>query len=234
MLLPPRCLSCGDTVDQHGAVCPVCWSELRFITAPICRCCGVPLGSAAAGEPICEECVDQDRKFDRARAALRYEGIGRRLVLRFKHNDRIEVSATMARWMEQAGGAMLEGTELLVPVPMHRWRLVHRGYNQAAILARRIGQTNSIPCFPDLLRKRHATVSQQGLNAAQRKINITSDVFEVSKRHREAVEGRRIILIDDVLTTSATVSACAGVLIEAGAAAVDVLTLARVVREFEF
>jgi ComF family protein len=151
-------------------------------------------------------------------------------VLRFKHAERIEAASTFARWMAAAGNDLLAGADLLVPVPLHRWRLLRRGYNQSALLAAQLARLSGLPWSPSVLRRRRATASQQGLGAAARRANVTSTAFSVPQRRRAAVEGRRILLIDDVLTTGATLGACTRVLLAAGCARVDVLVLARVVK----
>ncbi len=165
------------------------------------------------------------------RTALRYEAAGRRLILRFKHAERIEGVATFAGWMAEAAADLLSEAEVLVPVPLHRWRLLRRGYNQAALLARAVARLAGRPCVPDLLERHRPTASQQRLSARARRENVTPAAFRVHRRHRGRIAGARILLVDDVFTTGATLDACAKVLQRAGAARVDALTLARVVRD---
>lgn len=152
------------------------------------------------------------------------------MIVRFKHAERTEAAATFASWMASAGEALLAEAELLVPVPVHRLRLLVRGYNQAALLAKHLARRSGVPWSPDVLVRRRATASQQGLSAAARRANVTARAFAVPARLRHRVAGRRIVLIDDVQTTGATLSACTRVLADAGAARVDVLVLARVVK----
>lgn len=168
--------------------------------------------------------------WDRGRAALAYDEASRGLVLRFKHAERIEGAATFARWMAAAGRELLDGAELIVPVPLHRWRLLRRGYNQSALLADHLGRLSGVPWSASILHRRRATASQQGLGAAARRANVTAAAFAVPERRRAAIAGRRVVLVDDVFTTGSTLSACARVLREAGCARVDVLVLARVVK----
>lgn len=167
----------------------------------------------------------------RIRSALRYEGVARQMILRFKHAARSEGVAVFADWMVEAGRELLTDCDLILPVPVHWRRLVARGFNQSALLARAIARRSGRPAAVDLLRKVRPTASQQGLSALARRENVTAAVFAVSGRYAPIVRDARVLLIDDVLTTGATLAACARVLERAGAARVDALTLARVVRD---
>lgn len=230
LLLPPRCLGCGHPVEEQGRLCAECWSALAFLGGRQCRVCGVPMPEVSAEAPLCGPCQDAPPAFERARAALQYEGSGRRLVLRFKHGDRLDGAGTYAGWMARVGAELLAGAELIVPVPLHRWRLVGRGYNQSAVLARALGRRSGKPVLVDALVKSRATQSQQLLGAAERRRNITADLFRLGGAAPDRVAGCRILLVDDVLTTGSTVDSCAKALLAAGATGVDVLTLARVVQ----
>jgi ComF family protein len=169
--------------------------------------------------------------YDRARAALRYDEASRGLILAFKHADRTDVTPTLGQWLARAGSELLAEADLVAPVPLHRWRLLRRGYNQAALLANVLARDTGAVLAPDLLQRVRATPSQQGLSGRARQDNVTAGAFRVHPWHRRRVEGRRVLLVDDVLTTGATVGACARVLRRAGALQIDVLTLARVVRD---
>lgn len=230
LLLPPRCLGCGAPVERQGGLCADCWAPLRFLQPPCCDRCAWPLQQGGPGAELCPVCVAKPPPWDRCRAALAYDEASRGLVLRFKHAERIEAAATFARWLAAAGRDLVADAELILPVPLHRWRLLRRGYNQSALLARHLARLCGVPWSPALLRRRRATPSQQGLGAAARRANITAEVFAVPARRRPALVGRRVLLVDDVLTTGATLGACSRVLRAAGCARVDVLVLARVVK----
>ena len=162
---------------------------------------------------------------------LRYDDASRDFILAFKHGDRTELAATFGRWMARTGTAMLNGSDIVVPVPLHRRRLFQRRYNQAALLAHAITAAagHGVPVLPDGLKRRRNDPSQSGKSATARRANVRS-AFEVSGRSRRRLQGKRILIVDDVYTTGATVEACARVLLTAGAAEVSALTLGRVVR----
>lgn len=229
LLLPPRCLACGVEISAADGLCPACWSELSLLAPPWCRCCGFPLPHAFADAPLCGTCAEQPPGFDRARAALRYDARSSRIILGFKRGGRLDGVPVFARWMAQAGEELLADADLILPVPLHRWRLLTRGFNQSAVLAQRIARLTGRPWAPALLERHQSTVSQQGLGARQRVTNITAAAFRVPRPER--IDGAKVLLIDDVLTTGATITACAAVLRRAGATRVDALALARVVRD---
>ena len=229
VLLPPRCLACGVEIGGANGLCPPCWGGLHLLAPPWCRCCGFPLPHALADAPLCARCAATPPVFDRARAALRYDAHSSRVVLGFKRGGRLEGVPLFARWMAQAGEELLAEADLILPVPLHRWRLLQRGFNQSAVLAQRIARLTGRPWAPGVLERHRATGSQQGLKAQERLENITAAAFRV--RRPERVAGARVVLIDDVLTTGATLSACAAVLRRAGATGVDAVALARVAKD---
>jgi ComF family protein len=231
LVLPPRCLGCGSAVEAPGRLCAACWRTLTFLGPPQCRHCGYPLPHALPAEPLCGACAADPPGYHRARAALRYDDGSRGLILAFKHADRTDTAPAFGRWLARAGAELLADADLIAPVPLHRWRLLKRGYNQAAVLARALARESALPLVPDLLQRRRATPSQQGLSAQARLANVTPASFRPHPWQRRRLAGRRVLLVDDVMTTGATVGACAEVLLAAGAAQVDVLTLARVVRD---
>ncbi|MGE0718067.1 MAG: ComF family protein [Alphaproteobacteria bacterium] len=228
-LLPPRCLACGAVVGEVGALCPECWARIGFIAAPCCARCGLPFSFDPGAAAECGDCTRRPPAFDRARAVFRYDDASRPLILGFKHGDRTHAAPAYAAWLARAAAPLLPGTDVVVPVPMHWLRLVRRRYNQAALLANALGRRAGIPVAPDALARRRATPSQGGLRRLARFRNVAG-AFVVPPGRRARVDGKRVLLVDDVLTTGATVEACARALRAAGAVRVDVATLARVVR----
>jgi ComF family protein len=227
-VLPPLCLSCGSLVSEPGALCPECWGKVGFLAAPLCQCCGTPFEVELGPDALCGRCMDEPPVWRKARAVFRYEEASKPLVLRFKHADRIEGAPAFARWMARAGADLLAEADLLVPVPLHPLRLLARRYNQAAVLANALGKLAGRRVEPDALIRKRRTPVQGQLTREERRRNVKG-AFAVRPRRLAALQGKTILLIDDVLTTGATAGECARVLTKAGAASVDVLTLGRVV-----
>jgi len=229
LLLPPQCVTCDAPVETPGLFCADCFRRTGFITEPFCVRCGVPFGSEAIGglEGLCPGCRENPPVFRRARAALRYDAQGRRLILPFKHADRTELSAVLAPQMARAGATLLQEADVLVPVPLHRWRLFRRRYNQAAVLARAVGKLACRPCVPDALVRQRATASLGEKSAAERAVEVAG-AFAVRASRAGLLVGKSVLLVDDVMTSGATANACTTVLLEAGATSVDVLAAARV------
>jgi ComF family protein len=229
LLLPPQCPVCDATVEAPGLLCADCFRQTGFITEPFCMRCGVPFAHAALGgaEHLCPGCRTAPPLFRRARAALRYDAQGRRLILPFKHADRIELAAVLAPQMARAGAALLCEADQLVPVPLHRARLFARRYNQAALLAQAVGRIAERPCLPDALLRIRATASLGENSAAERAAEVAGS-FAVRPSRAARLIGKRVLLVDDVMTSGATANACAEVLLAAGVASVDVLAAARV------
>lgn len=228
-LLPPRCLKCGAVVGAPGLLCAGCWESLSFLAPPCCAACGYPFEFAMGEGALCAACLRERPPYERARAVLRYDEASRDIVLALKHGDRTDVAPALARWMARAGRELLAEADLMVPVPMHRLRLFLRRYNQAALLALALAKLTGVPAAVDLLLRRRATPPQGRLGAAARRRNVEG-AFALRPERAEMIAGRRVLLIDDVLTTGATAAACARVLLRAGAESVDVLVLAQVVR----
>jgi ComF family protein len=229
LVLPPHCVVCDAAVDAPGLLCSDCFRKTGFITEPLCVRCGVPFANAALGgvDRLCPTCRTAPPVFRRARAALRYDAQGRRLILPFKHADHTELAAVLAPHMVRAGAALLKEADMLLPVPLHRGRLFHRRYNQAALLAKAVGRIAGRPCVPDALRRTRATASL-GEKSATERVAEVAGAFAVRSSRAERIVDRQVLLIDDVMTSGATANACAAVLLAAGAASVDVLVAARV------
>jgi ComF family protein len=228
-LLPPQCLGCRELLRGDVALCPACWAGMRFIAPPLCEGCGLPFPTPAAAGTLCGGCLGRRRLFERARAAVVYDEASSRLILAFKRADRTDAAPVFGRWMTRAGAELLADAALLVPVPMHWTRLVARKYNQAALLALAVGRESGVAVAPDLLRRSRRTPSLGTLGPKAR-AQAVRGAISVHPRRAAALAGRRVVLIDDVHTTSATAEACTVALLQAGAAAVDLLTLARTVR----
>lgn len=233
-VLPPLCLGCSEIVATPGALCPDCWPHYSFIAAPHCQRCGIPFSADLGEAALCVDCLTRPPRFRRARAVLVYDDKSRRVVLPLKHGDRTDMAKACGAWMARAGAELVGEADLVAPVPLHWRRLLMRRYNQAALLARIVARDctmrgGAAALAPDLLRRARWTGSQAGLKAVERRRNVRK-AFEVHPRWLAKLKGRSVLLVDDVLTTGATVEACAGALKQAGAAHVDVLTLARVVR----
>ncbi|OHC74934.1 MAG: amidophosphoribosyltransferase [Rhodospirillales bacterium RIFCSPLOWO2_12_FULL_58_28] len=228
-LLPPQCMGCGVIVDGAGALCPPCWDKADFVTPPHCAVCGLSFEFDPGEGGLCGACARERPVYRRARTVMAYGEISRKLIIAFKHGDGVEAVPAFSRWLVRAGADLILDADLAAPVPLHWTRLFARRYNQAAMLALAVGRQTGIAVSPDLLVRRKRTRSQGGLGPEDRRRNMKG-AFAVRPSMVDAIRGRNILLIDDVMTTGATVSACARTLLDAGAAAVDVLTLAMVMR----
>ncbi|HVA35247.1 MAG TPA: ComF family protein [Stellaceae bacterium] len=226
LLLPPRCLKCGSEIGGDGALCASCWRSIAFLQPPCCTRCGLPFEVDLGAGAVCGACARDAPLYARARAAMRYDEASRTLVLAFKHGDKLQLAPALGLFMRRAGAELLATCDVIAPVPLHWTRLLARRYNQAAVLAHALGGGGP-PVEADLLQRRRATPSQGRGGRAERRRNVRG-AFAL-KRGR-SVSGRRVLLVDDVLTTGATVTECARVLLDSGAKAVDVLTLARTMR----
>jgi len=229
LLLPPRCAACDNPVSVQGQFCATCFARTNLIGAPLCDRCGVPFASVEQGgeAALCPKCREHPPLFRQARAALRYDEHARGLILPLKHGDRVELASILAPMMVRAGAALLERAEVLVPVPLHRRRLFERKYNQAAVLAFAIGRLARRPVVADALVRVRRTAPLDEKSPEERAREVAGS-FRVRPSAVVRIAARTVLLIDDVMTSGATADACAAVLREAGAAAVDVLVAARV------
>lgn len=228
LLLPPLCLTCDLPVAEQGDICAACWRNLRFITDPCCPICGMPYELSGVDLP-CPACLTNPPLYQTARAAVIYDQYSRGLILGFKHADQTHIAASLARMMLRVGQKQLTDCAFFVPVPLHRWRLFRRKYNQAALLAQELSRMTGIAAVPDLLIRHRATAPQGRKSATQRTHNVR-DAFMLNPRHGSIMtKAKHIMLLDDVLTTGATVNACTKTLLGHGAASVRILTFARTV-----
>ena len=230
IVFPPACAACGAAIADPQGLCPACWSGLAFIERPYCERLGTPFAVDVGGEILSPAAIAEPPPFARARAAVAYEGAARTLVHKLKYSDRLDLAQTLGRMILRAGREILADADLLIPVPLHRGRLWRRRFNQAAALAQVVSRASGVPVDSMLLRRVKATKTQVGLTRPQRKLNL-SGALVVPRRLRPRLAGRRVVLVDDVLTTGSTAEAAARVLTRAGAARVDVLAFARVVAE---
>ena len=225
---PPTCPGCGAATAEPHALCPGCWSGLRLIERPFCERLGTPFAlDLGTGPLLSPRAIAEPPVYGRARAVALYDGTARDLVHRLKYGDRLDLSRTMARMMTSSGRELLDEIDVIVPVPLHPFRLWRRRFNQAALLARTIGRLSEKPCDVRALARVRATRPQVGLTRHQRALNLQG-AFRVPPAARPRIAGRRILLVDDVTTTGATGNAAARALLRGGAASVDLLTFATV------
>jgi ComF family protein len=232
-LLPPVCIGCGTRIGNHGLLCGSCFAKIDFITPPLCARLGVPLPFDAGDEPLSAAAIASPPVYDRARSAARYSDTMRELIQGFKYRDRHEGLLLFARWLERAGAELLADADLILPVPLYRTRLWRRRFNQSAMLALTLSRLRGVPVDCFVLKRVRRTASQVGLSASQRRRNVAG-AFRVEKGKASQVKGKKLVVVDDVITTGATAEACARVLKRAGAARVDILTLARAVEPAAF
>jgi len=226
-LFPPVCAGCGRMVEEPGALCGRCWPRLRLLEEPWCPVMGTPFAQDMGEGFLSAEAIARPPPFARARAAVAYTGVARQMVQRLKYNDRTDLAPWMARWMMRAGSELIADAEVIVPVPLHRRRFFRRRFNQSAELARAIVHVTGIAFEPGLVERVKMTRQQVGLGQREREDNVRA-AFAVPARLLERLRGRRVLLVDDVYTTGATVAAVTRALRKGGASNVDVLTFARV------
>lgn len=228
-ILPGQCMACGVFTESDAPLCPACWSKVSFATEPLCRCCGLPFEFEIEGGQTCASCLARHPDFDRARSVMAYDENSKKLILDFKHGDRTERTKALVAMMAQAGKDLLTDADLILPVPLHWTRLFQRRYNQSAMLAGGLGQSSGVPVLVDGLVRKKKTAPQGHLSRSKRERNVQG-AFAVKPGRQSQLKGKKVLLIDDVLTTGVTVSACARTLRRAGAEQINVLTLARVMR----
>jgi ComF family protein len=225
--LPPRCPGCAAITGEPHRFCLDCWRSLAFLAEPCCARCGLPFAFGAQGRAECGACLAEPPPFDRLRAAVAYGEVSRQVALKLKYSGRPGLAETLAHFMVRHAAPAGDG--VLVPVPLHRWRIWKRGYNQAALIASALARRTGLDCELDLLRRARATPPLKGLGRRERTLAVRG-AFQVPRDLRPRLAGRHILLIDDVYTSGATASACARTLKRSGAASVEVLCWARVVK----
>lgn len=230
IVVPPCCLVCRARIGAHHLLCPACWTDVDFIRPPLCDVLGSPLPFDTGERTVSAGAIAHPPAYDRARAVAHFGGAMRTLVHQLKYADRHDARTLFGRWMAEAGRELIAGTDVIVPVPLSRLRLLLRHFNQAAVLASALSRQARVPMDPMLLRRTRWTKSQVGMTRDQRRRNIAG-AFGVPRHRRAWLKGRAVLLVDDVVTTGATVDACARTLKRAGAVRVDVLALALVTSE---
>ena len=231
VIYPPSCSLCEAEVDTTGGLCGACWVEARFLDGCLCGLCGVPLPGENAEDGLrCDDCLSIVRPWTKGRSAMIYAGAARQMVLRLKHGDRLDLVRPAAQWMARAAEGVMPVDPLLVPVPLHWTRLIARRYNQAALLAREVGRIAEADVAPMALRRIRRTPKQERTTLADR-FETMSGAISADPVHGAVMQGRNVVLIDDVMTSGATLSACADACLSARAADVRVVTLARVVKD---
>ncbi len=227
-IYPPLCISCRAATGEAHGLCAACWSKINFLDGPQCAACGLPFEIDPGGETLCAPCHTEPPDFDRACSVMHYDDASKALVLALKRADRHDLVPPLARWLERGGRELVAEADLIIPVPLHRWRLWARRFNQSALLAQKLARLSAKPYDPLALIRTRPTPSQGAMpSAGARKKNVQG-AFKVADP--AAVAGKAVLLVDDVYTTGATVNSCARALKKAGAARVLVVTLARVVR----
>jgi ComF family protein len=229
-LVPPSCLNCRAALMSRDALCPACWRQVRFIRPPLCDRLGIPLTWGHGERVISAAAAAEPPVYDRARAALHFDHVARDMIHAFKYGDRHDSRRLFARWMVIAGADLLSEADFIVPVPLHRWRLMTRRYNQAALLCQDLATLCGVAWRSDVLLRVKNTRQQVGLSEAERRDNMAG-AFRVPPSKAAAISGKAVVIVDDVITTGATISAATRALRRAGARRVDVLALAMVTED---
>lgn len=226
-IVPPLCPICKKRVLFTHGLCSECFSKIHFICRPYCEICGKPFEFDIPEETRCGACCKKNPIFTKARSAFIYDSFSAKLILPFKHSDHLELAPLLTNLLYRAGRDLFSETDLIIGVPLHRFRHIKRKYNQADVLAKRLAEKSHIPYHSTILTRKRATISQGHMKAAERKRNVAG-AFGIKNKH--LIKDKNILLIDDVFTTGATINECSKILLKNGAAKVFVLTLARVVK----
>lgn len=221
-------MACGLETENERGLCQSCWVDMYFATGQVCDSCGVPVPEEGALDVIhCDSCLSFPPAWDRGRCSVLYEGAGRKLALLLKHSDRLDLVPEMAKWMCASSAPLLDEDTVIVPVPLHRFRLLRRRFNQAGILAQKMGYLSNHTVYVDALRRVKPTKTQKNMSRDERFQNLDQSMI-VNARYKGRLKGKTVLLVDDVMTTGATLSACAEVCRAENAKKVNVVTFARV------
>ena len=227
---PPQCFCCAERVTTHGTLCLPCWEKIQFITSPLCGACGLPLPFAPQEGMLCGGCIEERPAYSAARTVFRFDDHSKTLIHQLKFQDELYLAKTFAIWLARCGAELIARSDVIVPVPLHRKRLIERRYNQSALLAQALSKSTGLPCIVNAILKTQNTPAQSGLSRKEREANVKR-AFAVNPKSLNVLRGKSVLLVDDVMTTGATAGACTKALMEAGANTVNVLTLARVARD---
>jgi ComF family protein len=226
LLFPPKCIICSS-YDTYSHVCNKCWSKLSFISSPCCKICSFPFEFEDEQEVICGHCIADVPLYNKSISLFRYDEYSKKLIQQFKYKDQLHILNYLVNLLANVGKELIEQADIIIPVAMYKYKLLKRGYNQSALLAMKIASMyNNLDYIPEMLVKRKNTISQSGLNRKQRSKNIRSS-FALNPELQNRVKGKRILLIDDVITTGATINECCKVLCSADPSKIFVLTLAK-------
>lgn len=228
LILPPRCPITGDIVDKQGVMSSQAWQGLVFISDPRCNLCGIALDFETSDNAKCHQCIENTPSFYSARSALVYNDTSRDLILGFKHGDKTHLIQSFMPWLKKAGKELFEQADYLVPVPLHPMRMIMRRYNQASLISSELSRSVNVSHLPDALYRVRSTPSQGHLTGDERIKNV-HNAFDVNPKLIKKIQGKNLVVIDDVYTTGATVNECSKVLYGSGAKQVSVLTIARVI-----
>ena len=228
-IIPPRCISCKIITQDDTSFCSKCWEKIDFISNPQCHICSEPFELSVEKEVICPNCIKTRPLYNMARSALAYNENSRNMIIEFKYYNKTHTVDIFAKWMMINGQEVIENSDIIVPVPLHKMRILKRRYNQSALLANALGRLSKLPVRIDLLSRIKNTPPQSELSFNSRKNNV-SNAFKTNKKKCADIEGKNICLVDDVMTTGATVESCARVMLEAGAKNVNVLTIGKTIK----
>ena len=229
-VFPPECLSCRMRVASDDGLCGPCWRDTAFITGDVCDGCGVPMRGDVQNGDRCDDCLSIARPWSKGRAALLYKDRGRALVLALKHSDRHDIVRPAGRWMARVAKGILQQNTLIAPVPLHWTRMVRRRYNQSGLIGQSMARELGAPFCADLLIRAHATESLDGKSREERFAELSGSIT-VNPKRIDVMKGRSILLVDDVMTSGATLAACSEACLSSQASEVCVVTLARVAKD---
>jgi ComF family protein len=231
LVYPSQCLTCDALTESDFALCGACWRDTPFIGGLVCDACGVPLpGDDDGGIYMCDDCMSLERPWSQGRAALLYKDNARRLVLSLKHGDRTELADAVTKWMVEIARPMVQPNMIVAPVPLHWSRLLYRRYNQAALLARPIASALGLLHVPDLLQRTRKTARLDG-HSREERFAALQNAIRIHPKRTNHIEGKSVLLVDDVMTSGATLTACTEALLRSRAREVCVVTLARAAKD---